>query len=387
MELFYMKESLLLEECDDIIESAKSDIELFLEDGEEPKQGIFNKLVAAIKRLIDKIRSIFSGSSKKEEKVKQLTNQVGNNGDKMMHVVDMDKVQAEYDKADAAIHNGQEPGEVISGFKKFLIKVGIPAATLGVAAAAGVAGHKVYKEVKANKAHDDFKKSQELLVKTDKKMSKEMSFLDNKLKTTATFDKSSAKNIVKGAKGQTILHGKDDKELTAEVQGTLELGNVMIKTQNYSSDLIISELTTIVHNGGTAEDVRKYKSELSAKNDKYMNADAVSQLEQRKQNFHDGHRKKNLEEMDNKSRKSMAEYNKSIEDRIEREKKQAQEIKDNQKKLKKNQKELSKKALNYGKENAPKKKGFIGKLFSKESTLDEVLNERTEDILKELLDD
>ena len=332
MELFYMKESLLLDECDDIVESVRLDTGLFLENGEEPKKGIFNRLAEAISKLITKIKNFFTNSKKKEEKVKELTSQLGDNSNKIMHVVDIQKIENEYNKANKELKHSKNKKQVVEDFKRKLIKFGIPAAIIGVTV--GVIAHANLSEIKAARAHEEWKRTQELLDSTNDNLERQLEFLNSKLESRNIVDKTSGEKIVKDAKNQKRFNDKseEDKELADEIQETLYLANVMIKTQNYSSDLIISELTDIVRNGGDKDDIKKYRNDLDEKKTKYLDSifDQKENLNIRKQNYFAG---KQYEE------------------------------------------------------EHPKKKGFIKNIFKKESTMDEVLNERTEDILKELLDD
>ena len=133
MELFYLKESVILDECDHIVESVRSDIEIYLEDGdagEQASQGLFQRIIQAIGRLLTKIKNLFTGGAK-EEKLQSAVNDLGDKANESISVVDQDKVGAAYDEAVRAIENGEDPEKVQKSFKEKLVKFGIPAALIG----------------------------------------------------------------------------------------------------------------------------------------------------------------------------------------------------------------------------------------------------------------
>lgn len=388
MELFYLKESVILDECDHIVESVRSDIEIYLEDGdagEQASQGLFQRIIQAIGRLLTKIKNLFTGGAK-EEKLQSAVNDLGDKANESISVVDQDKVGAAYDEAVRAIENGEDPEKVQKSFKEKLVTFGIPAALIGgVAVVTGVAATKHHKKVKAEKALEEQKKIAAKMVETDQKLAKLKKRLDDSLSTVATFDKNSAKNIVKNATGHKVLRG-DDKEKVKEVQAILDIANTMIKSENYSSDLILTNVTTLVHNGGTTDDLKSMKNDLESKHQKFQNSDAVEQLKQRKANHNDGRRVSNTISHNNRE---MEKYNNKQQAAKDKQKALKEKEKNIHKQTDQNNKELSKKVANYGKENVPKKQGFFSKLASKVKgeSVEDILIERTVDTIKELMED
>lgn len=223
------------------------------------------------------------------------------------------------------------------------------------------------------------------MVETDQKLAKLKKRLDDSVSTVATFDKNSAKNIVKNATGHKVLRG-DDKEKVKEVQAILDIANTMIKSENYSSDLILTNVTTLVHNGGTTDDLKSMKNDLESKHQKFQNSDAVEQLKQRKANHNDGRRVSNTISHNNRE---MEKYNNKQQAAKDKQKALKEKEKTIHKQTNENNKELSKKVANYGKENVPKKQGFFSKLASKVKgeSVEDILIERTVDTIKELMED
>ena len=240
-EIFYLESCLAIEKSMVEVSEACHEAIGDIDDGFlfESSKNVFQTIKEKIKKLIERVRGIFTGKVAKaqEASVAKKAKTVGN---AQVEVHDAAKVKKLYDKASSDIKKGKDPKKVNSWFKKGLIALGV-ISVAGGAAAVGVSRHK--KKMNASKV-------QNYVSTINKQVLQDGKTLDKDTTIALKYAEKSLANAGKTPKqGNSLSPNKHPKGMAddaiAKANGLTELFSNYTKALNTCRNAAVSDLKAL----------------------------------------------------------------------------------------------------------------------------------------------
>jgi len=283
-----LEDEITYEQMNGIIYNLNASIDIFYEseqNEEKQSSGIFTTIIKAIQNLIEKIKTLFTGGSrrKKEEEHKNLVN---SNPDAEVPVQSarVEELRKAREQAISDVEAGKEPESVIEKYKGTLKALGIGAAIVaGTAVVATGVSKKVAKN-KASKEYENYLKLGEEEVATSKYLQNLEKVLNEKNSRYLKFNtQKDAKTLYKAATGKHFLN-KEDKEYINQVKAIMEISNINAQSCNWCRSKIETDIVSVIQRNGSVNDLKALGGVMSQNAADIQNANRSDSLKLRRAN-------------------------------------------------------------------------------------------------------